>query len=199
MTKWFGRLTFAIVAAVCLLAIVAAQMTAQQAELEVFTVEVAEDVTRLVFNDAPVLEDGLPAYGNAYITQGYIYPEGTLLEGVSGSLKDGSPAFPDKVLGEWTSWGYHVGKEGAYTQSGPFATGFELFDFGEEHGRETILLGGVIPVDTVAPMPVLGGTGPYAYACGEADHEVLRFDDFAEAVQLRYTFKVASCAQRPGS
>lgn len=195
MSKRFFWFILAV-ALVSLLALVAAQVTAQQPEVKVFTVEVAEDINRLVLADAPVLEDGLPAYGNAYITQGYIYPEGTLLEGVSGVLEDGSPAFPDKVLGEWTSWGYHVGKEGAHTASGPFVTGFELFDFGEEHGRETILLGGVIPVDTVAPMPILGGTGPYAYGCGEADHEVLRFDDFAEAVQLRYTFNVGSCLAR---
>ena len=185
----FNRVS--VIVAAALLASGAAQ-TQQQPELEVFTVEVAEDITRLVLADAPVLEDGLPAYGNAYITQGYIYPEGTLLEGVSGALEDGSPAFPDKVLGEWTSWGYHVGKEGAHTESGPFVTGFELFDFGEEHGEKTILLGGVIPVNTVAPMSVLGGTGPYAYARGEADHEVLRFDEFSEGVQLRYTFKVST-------
>lgn len=195
MTRPVSRASLTV-AAVALLTFGAAQTATQETQLEVFTIEVAEDVTRLALADAPVLEDGLPAYGNAYITQGYLYPEGTLLEGISGTLKDGSPAFPDKVLGEWTSWGYHVGREGAHTQSGPFVTAFELFDFGGAHGEETILLGGVIPVDTVAPMPVLGGTGPYAYACGEADHEVLRFDDFAEAVQLRYTFKVGSCLGR---
>jgi hypothetical protein len=193
MTKRFRRSTIIILTLFSVLAVITAQTGASPEK--VFTVEVAENVKQLVVAEAPVLDDGLPAYGNAYITQGYIYPKGTLLEGVSGTLEDGSPAFPDKVLGEWTSWGYHVGKEGAHTESGPFVTGFELFDFGTEHGRETILLGGVIPVDVVAPMAILGGTGPYANARGEANHEVLRFDEWSEGVQLRYTFKINAGAE----
>ena len=40
--------------------------------------DVAEDMTRFVFAEQPVHEDGMPAYGNPFITQGYIYPAGTL-------------------------------------------------------------------------------------------------------------------------
>ena len=64
--------------------------------------DVAEDLSRFVYAAAPVFDDNMPAYGNAFITQGYVYPAGTLDGGVEGTLKDGSPAFPDKVIGTWT-------------------------------------------------------------------------------------------------
>ncbi|HZA22612.1 MAG TPA: hypothetical protein VFA32_08420, partial [Dehalococcoidia bacterium] len=35
--------------------------------------DVAEDATRFVFDEAPVFDDGLPAYGNAFVTSGYLY------------------------------------------------------------------------------------------------------------------------------
>jgi hypothetical protein len=71
--------------------------------------DVAEDHTRFVFQPAPVDEDGMPAHGNPFITQGYVYPAGTLQPGVDGVNEDGSPAFPDLVLGTWTCDGFMVG------------------------------------------------------------------------------------------
>ena len=55
-------------------------------------------------------ENGMPAHGNAFVSQGYIYPEGTLADGIVGVLQDGSPAFPDLVLGTCTCDGYFVGR-----------------------------------------------------------------------------------------
>src|SRR5262245_28497233 len=43
-------------------------------------VDIAEDGTRFIIDDAPVFDDGFPAYGNAFVTQGYIYPAGTLTD-----------------------------------------------------------------------------------------------------------------------
>ena len=60
--------------------------------------DVAEDHTRIYMADAPLHENGMPAHGNAFISQGYIYPAGTLQAGTTGVLEDGSPAFPDPVL-----------------------------------------------------------------------------------------------------
>lgn len=71
--------------------------------------DVAEDHTRFVFQPAPVDEDGMPAHGNPFVTQGYVYPVGTLKPGVDGVNEDGSPAFPDLVLGTWTCDGFLVG------------------------------------------------------------------------------------------
>ncbi len=91
------------------------------------TVEVAEDGTRFVFDEAPVLANGFPAYGNGFVTQGYIYPEGTL-DGSDGVNPDGSPEFPDQVIGEWTCWGYFVG-DGANTTAGAWVVTTQVFDF----------------------------------------------------------------------
>src|SRR3954451_19648445 len=70
--------------------------------------EVAEDGTRFTWTGDPALTDGLPDRDATYITQGYIYPEGTL-NGSNGVLADGSPEFPDKVLGQWSCYGWYVG------------------------------------------------------------------------------------------
>ena len=78
--------------------------------------DVAEDATRFVFDEEPVDEDGLPEYGNSFVTQGYIYPEGTL-DGSNGVKANGEPEFPNKVIGEWTCRGWFIG-EGATTETG---------------------------------------------------------------------------------
>ena len=60
----------------------------------------AEDLSRFVYGEAPVLDDGMPTYGYAFLTQGYIYPAGTLNRSVEGTLPNGDHAFPDLVIGE---------------------------------------------------------------------------------------------------
>ncbi|MCA9880147.1 MAG: hypothetical protein KC442_20275, partial [Thermomicrobiales bacterium] len=50
--------------------------------------DIAEDGKRFVW-DKPVFDDGLPAHGATYISQGYIYPEGTLSAEVDGVNADG--------------------------------------------------------------------------------------------------------------
>ncbi len=50
----------------------------------------------------------MPAYGNSFVTRGYIYPEGTL-DDSSGVLPNGEPEFLDQVIGEWSCRGWFVG------------------------------------------------------------------------------------------
>ena len=77
--------------------------------------DVAESGPRFVFDEAPILESGLPAYGNSFVTQGFIYPHGTL-DGTNGVFADGSPEFPDKVIGEWTCRGFFIRANGEAEQ-----------------------------------------------------------------------------------
>ena len=70
--------------------------------------DVSEDLSRFVYDEAPRFDDDMPAYGNAFITQGYVYPAGTLDGGVEGTLQDGTSASPDRVIGTWTCDGYYV-------------------------------------------------------------------------------------------
>src|SRR5262245_26233336 len=58
--------------------------------------DVAENGTKFTPDETPVFPDGLPAYGAEFITEGYLYPEGTL-KGANGANPDGSPEFPNKV------------------------------------------------------------------------------------------------------
>ncbi len=126
--------------------------------------EVAEDGNRFLFDDMNLFEDGMPNYGSAFVTQGYIYPAGTL-NGSNGVLENGEPEFPDLVLGEWTCYGWMIG-EGAYTESGIWVVSTQIYQF--EDGS-TIVTDGFEIVDFEVPFAraVTGGTGAYRGATGE--------------------------------
>jgi len=137
--------------------------------------DVAEDISRFVFAASPVFDDGMPAYGNAFITQGYIYPAGTLDGGVEGTLPNGDPAFPDLVIGEWTCDGYFVG-DGMRTETGAIVMSRQIYRFNDgdvliSHGLELVDAG-----VTVA-RAVTGGTGEYADAPAEIEQVLLGMSD----------------------
>lgn len=126
--------------------------------------DVAEDHTRFVFAPSPVHDDGLPAYGNPFVTQGYIYEAGTLDGGGEGVNPDGSPVYPDKVIGTWTCTGWYVA-DGAHTTTGTIIVSSQLFQF-DDGG--TIVTQGAELADYNVAMPriVTGGFGDYRDAEG---------------------------------
>ena len=138
--------------------------------------DVAEDHTRIHMAAAPVHENGMPAHGNAFVSQGYIYPEGTLADGVVGVLKDGSPAFPDLVLGTWTCDGYFVGKGGNAT-TGVWIISRQTFAFKD---GTTVITQGTEIADIGKPnlRPVTGATGDFAEIEGGLIQTTLGFNDF---------------------
>ncbi len=137
--------------------------------------DVAEDHTRFVFDEAPVFEDGYPAYGNAFVTQGYIYPAGTLDDGAEGVNPDGSPAFPAIVIGTWTCDGYFVG-EGMRTTEGPMVITRQVYAF--EDGDILITQGPEFMADGIQfSRAVTGGTGDYADAPAELRQTFLGMSD----------------------
>ncbi len=127
--------------------------------------DVAEDGTRFTWNGDPALIDGLPDRDTTYITQGYIYPEGTL-NGSNGVLADGSPEFPDKVLGQWSCYGWYVGA-GKPDQTAPWIT-THLFNFGDVYGEATLVSEGysIDEMEVALERAIVGGTGDYAGARG---------------------------------
>ncbi len=149
---------------------------AAQAGAETLTFEVAENGFTFTFDDAPVFEDGFPAHGNFFITQGYIYPTGTL-NGSTGILEDGSPEFPDKVLGTWYCTGVQVG-DAAHSESGVWVVATEVYEFGDVPGAETLITDGIELADVNLPYtrPITGGTGRYLGARGEVMKRTLGFD-----------------------
>ena len=138
--------------------------------------DVAEDHTRIHMAAAPLHENGMPAHGNAFVSQGYIYPEGTLADGTVGVLEDGSPAFPDLVLGTWTCDGYFVG-EGGNATTGVWIISRQTFAFND---GATVVTQGTEIADIGQPnlRPVTGATGDFADIDGGLIQTTLGFNDF---------------------
>ncbi len=166
---------------------VAVQLTPGAYAGETIKFDVAEDPTRFIFDkNGPLHDDGLPDYGNAFVTQGYIYPYGTLKDGDPGVDINGKPLYPDKILGEWTCYGYIIG-EGAHAETGPFVISEQIYDFGEELGSKSLISNGYELADIGKPFlrAITGGTGPYAEARGQVTETMLAISDY-HSVTLRF-------------
>lgn len=137
--------------------------------------DVAEDHTRFSFAAAPVHDSGMPAHGNPFVTQGYIYPAGTLDGNITGVLKDGSPAFPDKVLGTWTCDGWFVG-EGGDATTGVWLVSRQIMQF---TNGDVIITQGTELADAgvVNTRPITGATGTYAEFDGVMLQTLIGFND----------------------
>ncbi len=166
-----------------------ATASAEKRQAETLRYDVAEDATRFSFAPSPVDSDGMPAYGNTFVTQGYIYPEGTL-DDADGVLEDGKPEFGDKVLGEWTCWGHFVG-QGAKTTEGPWVVTSQLFQLGGRFGKTTITTQGYESPEVGVPIAraITGGTGRFATARGEQTQRMLGFGT-GDGVKLRTKLRV---------
>lgn len=151
--------------------------------------DVAEDHTRIFMAEAPLHENGYPAHGNAFISQGYIYPAGTLEADTVAVLEDGSPAFPERVLGIWTCDGYFVG-EGANATSGVWIISRQVFAF--EDG-DTIITQGTEMVDTGVEnlRAITGATGDFAGQTGSMVQTLL---GFSERMTVNVTFRIEGTA-----
>ena len=157
-----------------------AQMLAEETAVSnarTLHLDVAEAGTRFIFDEAPVFEDGMPAYGNSFITEGYIYPAGTLSES-NGVLPNGVAEFPDLVLGKWTCRGYFIGN-GAYTETGPWVVTTQIFDLGQMPGTETIVTEGfeLSDIGITGYRAITGGTGEYSRARGQMSQVLTGFNE----------------------
>ena len=144
--------------------------------------DVAEDLSRFVYDEAPRFEDNMPAYGNAFVTQGYVYPAGTLDGGVEGTLADGGPAFPDKVIGTWTCDGYYVG-EGFRTTTGTIVVTRQVIVF--DDGDVLITQGPELAETDVEVVRAV--TGDYAAAPAEIRQTLLGMTDgYGVRLQMKF-------------
>lgn len=147
--------------------------------------EVAEDATHFVFDPDLTYDDGMPAYGASFITRAYIYPAGTL-DSTNGVNADGSPEFPEDVLGIWVCRGWFVG-EGMRTMSGAMLATSQIYDFGDVHGAAMLTSDGLELADVGVKIEraVTGGTGPFAGATGVATQSLLGLNA-TEGVNLQF-------------
>jgi len=165
--------------------------------VQILEFDISEDMSRFAFDSTHVFEDGMPAYGNSFVTQGYIYPAGHL-DGSPGTRPDGSPADPDAVLGEWTCRGAFVG-EGIATTTGPIVITTQTLALYDEpgwtptkaSGFANIISEGYEIVDIGEPVAraVTGGTGDFLGGSGELNQVLLGFND-SLGVNLRQTVEL---------
>lgn len=151
--------------------------------------DVSENAKRFIFDETPLHADGTPAYGNEFVTEGYIYPFGTL-NGTNGVNADGSPEFPDKVIGRWICRGWHTG-EGAKTVTGPWVVTHQVYDLGVKPGQSMLVSDGLELVDINEPIlrAISGGTGQFSQARGEMRQVMIGFNQL-NGVNLRIEIKV---------
>jgi hypothetical protein len=171
-----------------------------------FAFEVAENGARFVFDEAPVDADGFPLYGNPFITQGFIYPAGTLdpddpaRDGVilivddQGNLIDVQPEFPELLLGIWICEGKVFAQEGFSIETGPTVFTTQLYDFkevGGAFGAISLTSSGLELIDLGVPIEraVIGGTGPFRRARGEIAQTFLGVNE-TEGFILRFEAKL---------
>lgn len=160
-------------------------------ETTIVQFDVSESGPRFVFDEAPVFDDGLPAYGNAFVTEGYIFPYG-YLDTHQGVGEDGQPINSEAVIGRWTCRGWFVG-DGAKTVTGPWVITTQLYDLGETPGSLTLVTDGLELVDKGVPgaRAVSGGTGAYQLARGQALQTLLGHNT-SEGVDLRFEITVVA-------
>lgn len=141
----------------------------------VIRVEIAQNFGKFSFDEAPTFDDGLPAFGNPFVVQGFIYPAGTLAGSLyNGANPDGTPEFPDRVIGEWTCWGRFIG-DGIRTAEAEWVMSTQVFSFEPDsgYGPKTIVTTGYETVDGTVERAVTGGTGEFVGAAGVQRQQVL--------------------------
>jgi hypothetical protein len=162
-------------------------------------VEIAENGSRFIADETPVFDDGFPAAGTEFITQGYIYPAGTLTcenNACNGVLANGDPEFPDLMIGTWVCRGWFIG-DGAHTTTGPIVATTQIYDFGDEPGRKSIVTDGfeLADLETSLQRPVIGGTGRYRNVRGEQNQALLGFNG-SMGVVLEVSFELIGTMRR---
>lgn len=153
----------------------------ERGRVETLEFEIAENGTRFVFDQDVVTEAGMPAEGSAFITHGYLYEPGTITCNDAGECNgvnaDGSPEFPEKLIGTWICQGYFI-QNYSEQASGPVVSTIQLFQIGDTPGAQTITSQGyeLADIGVVVSRAITGGTGDYSAARGEQQQSLLGFN-----------------------
>ena len=117
-----------------------------------------------------------PDGGASFVVQGVIYPAGTFAANGAGSglSPDGTPEFPDLVIGRWYCRGWFV-NEGFAATSGVFVVTTQIYDVGDDPGQTTMVSDGVELIDVNVPFEraITGGTGQYGRSAGVVIQEAI--------------------------
>jgi hypothetical protein len=151
-----------------------------------FTVDVAEDLSGKFVPTFVRPEDTQPERGSFYVTQGRVYPVGTI-------QGDGADFDPNRTghVGIWIARGTHLVAASDIPQAQNWVHTAQLFVLGRQ-GQEQIATEGLEGAGTVTRI-VNGGTGNYAGWVGEQHQTLLGFNP-SGGVNLRVTFVLQKVA-----
>jgi hypothetical protein len=158
-----------------------AQEPAGQREPVTFTVDVAEDLAGKFVPTFVKPEHGQPERGSFFITEGRLFPAGTI-------QGDGSTFHPAQSghIGIWVCRGTHLVAASQIPAASLWVSSAQLFVLGRQ-GKEQLATEGIEGKGTVTRV-VTGGTGNYAGWTGEQVQQFLGFNPTG-GVNLRVTFK----------
>jgi hypothetical protein len=155
---------------------------ARKREPFTFTIDVAEDLAGKFVPTLVKPEHGQPERGSFFITEGRLFPAGTI-------QGDGSTFHPAQSghIGIWVCRGTHLVAASQIPDAALWVSSAQLFVIGRQ-GKEQLATEGIEGKGTVTRI-VTGGTGNYAGWTGEQVQTFLGFNPTG-GVNLRVTFKL---------
>jgi hypothetical protein len=141
--------------------------------------------------EGPTNEAGYPADGTPFVVRGYLYPKGTFAAhgSSSGTHPDGSPEFPELVVGTWYCRGWHLQDGDALT--GPVVATTQVFDLDvHEPGAWTVVTDGIelADFDVWFSRAITGGSGRHRAVRGQQRQVYVDFNasnGFNTSTELR--------------
>jgi len=163
---------------------------AAAAQARTFTIDIAGDCNRFITEGKGHLDPELnPVFGDNFVQEGIIYEGGTFETYCPetldcGLLEDGTPEFPERVIGKWTCYGAFIG-DGLATSEGAWIASTQFYEFGAEKvaqdvftpGRHGLVSHGTERVD-FEPWrgAVTGGFGKFKRATGQVEQVKVGFN-----------------------
>jgi hypothetical protein len=149
----------------------------------VFTIDVAEDFSQFVPTKVRP-EDTQPERGAFFVTEGRIFPAGTIPKGGTPEAPNGFDPNGAGAIGTWFCRGTHLVSGALFPVTARAVHTGQLYLMPNE--RKSISTEGVEGAGATV-RPVTGGTGPFAGYTGEQRQELLGFNA-SGGVNLRVTF-----------
>jgi hypothetical protein len=149
----------------------------------VFTIDVAEDFSQFVPTKVRP-EDTQPERGAFFVTEGRIFPGGTIPKGGTPEAPNGFDPNGAGSIGTWFCRGTHLVSGALFPVTARAVHTGQLYLMPNE--AKSISTEGVEGAGATV-RPVTGGTGPFAGYTGEQRQELLGFNA-SGGVNLRVTF-----------
>jgi hypothetical protein len=173
-----------------------------------FSVDIVADCNRFISEGVGHPHPG-PVFGDYFMQEGLIYKGGTLAANCPGGdgcglNPDGTPEFPEAVIGKWTCYGSFVGNGGA-TAEGVWLYSTQLYEFDVEQIEPNVFAPGAHALVSVGPerndlsvpfdRAVTGGSGKFRHARGQLQQTKIGFNQ-TECENFTVDFEIRSYKHR---